>query len=204
MIAAQTFRRLRPLTWAVALGLLLFIAWRAGTWGSATSAEGGTGDTSAGGAEVGLTTYLPGGRPNAPVLEGTTLEGSAFRLPDLAGHIVVINVWGSWCGPCRAETPDLVRLARQHEDRGVRFVGIDTRDNLAAAKAFVAKYDVPYPSVFDEDGRALLPFNRIIPSAAVPSTLVVDPDGKVAARVVGRVTYATLNGLLDDFQGEAR
>ena len=87
---------------------------------------------------------------------------SAFRLSDLAGHVVVINIWGSWCGPCRAATPDLVRLARQREDRGVRFVGIGTRDNLAAAKAFVANDDVPYPSVFDEDGCALLPFNHLI------------------------------------------
>ena len=204
MNAAQVLRKLRPFTWAVALLLVLFISWRADIWGTSSSPADSAGDSGAGGADVGLTTYKPGDRPEAPALQGSTVEGSAFRLSDLAGHIVVLNVWGSWCGPCRAETPDLVRLARQHEDRGVRFVGIDTRDNLAAARAFVARYDVPYPSVFDEDGRALLPFNHIIPSAAVPSTLVIDPDGKVAARVVGPVTYATLNGLLDDLQGEAR
>ena len=204
MSAAHVLKAVRPFAWVAAVvPVILVVAWRADIWGSTSTADAG-GGTSAGGAEVGLAIYPVGERPEVPALEGTTLDGEPLRLADLQGHIVVINVWGSWCGPCRAETPDLVRIARQHEDQGVRFLGIDTRDNLPAAKAFVARFKVPYPSLFDADGRVLLPLARLIPSAAVPSTLVIDADGNVAARVVGRVTYATLTGLLDDLEGEPR
>ncbi|MBA2559737.1 MAG: TlpA family protein disulfide reductase, partial [Propionibacteriales bacterium] len=105
---------------------------------------------------------------------------------------------GSWCGPCRAEAPDLARLARETAARGVRFVGIDTRDTAAAAKAFVRFFHVPYPSIVDEDGRVLLAFRDVIPVSAIPSTLVVDTDGNIAAKVVGQVTYSTLRGLVED------
>jgi thiol-disulfide isomerase/thioredoxin len=111
---------------------------------------------------------------------------------------VVINVWGSRCAPCQAETPDLVRLSHEFADRGVRFVGINTRDNSAAARAFERTLKVPYPSVEDQGGRLLLNFRHIIPTAVVPSSVVIDRDGKVAARVIGRVTYTTLKGLLED------
>lgn len=111
---------------------------------------------------------------------------------------MVINVWGSWCGPCRAEAPDLVRLANQNADRGVRFVGVNTRDNPAAAQAFVRSFAVPYPSIRDDNGQVLLAYRGLIPTSVVPTTVVVDRDGKVAARVLGRVTYSTLQGILDD------
>ena len=202
MSAPALSKKVRPLTLTAALGLVLLVMWRTDIWGSDPSQTDRAGKPTSANAEAGLTMYPRGERPGAPVLEGTTLDDETFQLSDLTGHIVVINVWGSWCGPCRAETPDLVRIARQHENRGVRFVGIDTRDNLAAAKAFVDRFNVPYPSVFDENGAALLPFVHLIPNAAVPSTIVVDADGKVAAKVVGRVTYNTLNGLLDDLEAE--
>ncbi|MEO7943502.1 MAG: TlpA disulfide reductase family protein [Marmoricola sp.] len=148
--------------------------------------------------DPGLVVYPPGTRSKAPQLEGTTLDGDAFTLSEYSGNIIVINVWGSWCGPCRAETPDLVRLARQNADREVRFLGINTRDNLGSARAFVKKFKVPYPSLFDEGGRVLLPFRGVIPTAVIPSTVVIDREGKVAARVIGPVTYNTLKGVLDD------
>ena len=151
--------------------------------------------------DTGLTLFAAGERPPAPSLRGETLDGEQFDLADLAGNVVVVNVWGSWCGPCRAETPDLVRVADENEHRKVRFVGIDTRDSRAAARAFVARYDVPYPSVYDESGRALLRFNELIPSAAVPSTVVIGRDSKVVATVVGAVSYSTLSGLVDDALG---
>ena len=152
----------------------------------------------------GLTVYEASDRDPAPPIEGRTLDDTDFALADLTGRIVVVNVWGSWCGPCRAETPELVRVALEHEDEGVRFIGIDTRDRLAAAQAFVRKFKVPYPSLFDADGRVLQPLAQLIPTAAVPSTLVVDTEGRIAARVIGRITYPTLDGLLDDLEGESR
>ena len=146
----------------------------------------------------GLDRYPPGERVNAPTLEGTTLDGEPFALSDLAGNIVVINVWGSWCAPCRAETPDLVRLAKENASRGVRFVGINTRDNPAAAKAFVRSFKVPYPSVEDAEGQLLLSFRNTIPTSVVPTTVVIDRQGQIAARIIGPVTYNTLKGLLED------
>ena len=150
--------------------------------------------------EAGLAWYEPAERDVVPDVEGSTLEGERLALSDLRGHVVVVNVWGSWCGPCREEAPDLARLARETRSQGVRFVGLDTRDNKAAARAFVDTYEIPYPSLYDPDGSLMVAFNGVIPINAVPSTLVVDPDGGVAARVVGKVTYATLRGLIDDVQ----
>ena len=199
MNAVQVVRRLRPLVWGLsALALVAMVLW----WSPWTSADND--GAPAAGAQPGLNTepgldlYPPDKRLPAPKLEGTTLDAKPFALTDLAGKIVVINVWGSWCGPCRLETPDLVRLANEDARRGVRFVGINTRDNPDAAKAFVRSFKVPYPSVKDDNGEVLLAFRDTIPTTVVPTTVVIDRQGKVAARVIGPVTYNTLKGLLDD------
>lgn len=199
MNALRLTQRLRPLAWTLAaLGLAAIVSWQAATW---TSPSSRAADDRANGAvdtQLGLTMYSPRESLPAPRLEGTTLDGDPFSLSDWAGKIVVINVWGSWCGPCRAETPDLVRLAREDARRGVRFVGINTRDNPAAAKSFARRFMTPYPGVEDDDGRLLLAFRHVIPIAGVPSSVIVDRQGDVAARVIGPVTYTTLKGLLDD------
>lgn len=166
---------------------------------AADAADSGSGR---GIAEPGLTLYPAGERDPAAPLRGRTLDDTAFDLEELEGQIVVLNVWGSWCGPCVAETPGLVRVANKTADRGVQFVGIDTRDERTAARAFAKNYKVPYPSVFDPTGQALLPFASSIPSAAIPSTLVLDAGGNVAARVIGAVDEATLAALLDDLMEE--
>lgn len=198
MNAAESVRRIRPFVWvASAIGLVAILVWQVGAW--SPSPEATTQDTAFGDSvESGVDIYPTGERTDAPVLEGTTLDGHTLALSDWAGDIVVINVWGSWCGPCRAETPDLVRLAHETKSRGVRFLGVDTRDNLSSAKAFVEKFKVPYPSLFDDDGQTLLTFRGVIPTAVIPSTVVVDRQGKIAARIIGPVTYTTLNGLLED------
>ena len=146
----------------------------------------------------GLVTYPLNQRVKVRDLSGTTLDGDRVSLHDFAGKIVVVNVWGSWCGPCRAETPDLARLARQDASKGVAFLGVDTRDGLDNARAFARKFRVPYPSIFDESGASLLPLRGIIPTSVIPSSVVIDAKGRVAARVIGPVTYATLNDVLND------
>lgn len=146
---------------------------------------------------VGLTTFPPGTRPQAPVVSGTSLMGAAYASSAAAGHVLVVNIWGSWCGPCRAETPELVRVANEFRARGVQFLGVDTRDNLGAGRAFVRRFQVPYPSLVD-DGSVSLQLRGMIPTAVVPSTIVIDSDGRLTARVIGRVTYDTLKGLLRD------
>lgn len=198
MSAAQGVRRARPFVWAAAaVGLVAIIVWQVGAWSpspEATAENTAFGDS----AEPGVDIYPAGERTDAPALEGTTLDSEPLALSDWEGDIVVINVWGSWCAPCRAETPDLVRLANEAEDQGVRFLGVDTRDNMSSAQAFVEKFKVPYPSLFDEDGQTLLPFRDVIPTAVIPSTVVVDRQGQIAARIIGPVTYNTLSGLLED------
>lgn len=185
---------------AALIGVVLLGLWLARATPWTADATGPSGDS--GIAEPGLTLYPAGDRAPSPPLEGRTLDDTAFDLADLDGQVVVINVWGSWCGPCRAETPGLVRLANKTADDGVQFVGIDTRDSLAGARAFVKNYDVPYPSVFDPTGQALLPFRDVIPSAAIPSSLVLDRDGDIAARVIGVVDEKSLAGILDDLVAE--
>ena len=199
MSALSLTRRLRPWLWGLAaLGFVALVAWRVGAWSPSQTSAGDRLDATRDNAKPGLAIYPPDKRTAEPRLRGTTLDGESFALSDLAGSIVVINVWGSWCAPCRAETPDLVRLSHQFADRGVRFVGINTRDNPAAARTFERNFKVPYPSVEDQGGLLLLNFRHIIPTAVVPSSFVIDRDGKVAARVIGRVTYPTLKGLLED------
>ena len=129
-------------------------------------------------------------------VEGTTLKGSALSLSDLRGDVVVVNVWGSWCPPCREEAPMLAKLSRRYTDQGVSFVGINVRDNRAAALAFEDNYGIRYPSIEDGTGRAVLALNQYIPVNAVPATLVLDRQGRVAARVLGAVREATLRALL--------
>jgi thiol-disulfide isomerase/thioredoxin len=199
MNADQTTPRRRPPVWVAAVAAVVvagLLVWQVARPDSSSS--DGSSRLEGGISSVGLKLFAAEERPPAPVLQGETLDGTPFDLADLAGNVVVINIWGSWCGPCRVETPDLVRVANENADRPVRFVGIDTRDRLAAARAFVERFKVPYPSVYDQDGRALLPFNKLIPSAAVPSTVVIGRDNKVAATVVGVVTYSTLSGLVED------
>ena len=140
----------------------------------------------------------PDERQPAPDLVGPTLEGGEFRLSDHLGDVVVLNVWASWCAPCRAEAPVLEDVWREVKDDGVQFVGLDTRDTEAAALAFLDRYGVTYPNVIDTDGRLQLLFSDTLPPQAIPSTLVVDREGRVAGRILGRVTDATLTALIDD------
>lgn len=151
---------------------------------------------------TGLSRWASGQRKPAPALRGRTLDGVQLSLASYRGKVVVLNVWGSWCAPCRAEAPDLRRVAADTRSRGVRFLGIDTRDNDAAARAFVREFDIPYPSLVDDDGSLLLALRDTVPAQAIPSTIVMDRRGRIAARVVGRVTYSTLTGLIDDLLAE--
>lgn len=133
-------------------------------------------------------------------LAGKTLTGGRFDLADHRGHIVVVNVWGSWCAECRAEAATLVAAARDLRPKGVVFVGINTRDpSRDNPLAYYRTYHVPYPSIYDPDGRTLLAFKGTITPSAVPSTIVVDAKGRVAASVLGSLTsQTTLEDLVHD------
>ena len=132
----------------------------------------------------------------APELSGETLDGETLSTADYTGKVLVLNVWGSWCAPCRAEAPALVEAAKQMPD--VQFIGINTRDNdPATAQAFVRAFGVEYPNLYDRDGSLLLGFGQV-PPKAIPSTLVIDATGRVAARMLGEVSTSTLVGVVED------
>jgi thiol-disulfide isomerase/thioredoxin len=135
-------------------------------------------------------------------VSGTTLEGKPVSLSDYAGKVVVINVWGSWCPPCRAEAADMAAAARQLMPQGVVFLGINTRDTSKDnALAFQRARDVPYPSIYDPGGRNLLAFDHTLSPNAIPSTLVIDPQGRVATIVLGAIpSTLTLVDLVKDVQ----
>jgi peroxiredoxin len=146
----------------------------------------------------------PADRMPAPDLTGTTLEGDTLTLADTKGDVVLLNVWASWCAPCRAEAPILERVWRDVQDQGVQFIGLDTRDSDAAAQAFVNRFEITYPNVVDRDGRLQLLFGETLPPQAIPSTLLIDRQGRVAARALGKVSESTLRGLLEPLIAEPR
>jgi thiol-disulfide isomerase/thioredoxin len=145
--------------------------------------------------------YTSGKRPEAPAVAGTTVTGQHVSLASYRGHIVVLNFWGSWCPPCRAEAPALGTLARQLQASGVRFLGIDIRDEPAAAQAFMKQFDVGYPSLSDPDDAIALEFHDSVPPADIPTTLVIDGGGRIAARIFGATSYAQLKALVAKVAG---
>lgn len=130
-------------------------------------------------------------------VRGTDLDGNPLSLADFRGDVVVVNVWGSWCVPCRKEAPMLSALSRELAGRGVSFVGIDVRDNVTAAKAFENRYGITYPSFDDPQARAVLAFQGTVPVQAVPSTIVLDRQGRAAARIIGVAEESILRELVD-------
>lgn len=152
---------------------------------------------------AGTVTVLNPSQRGAPRdFTATTLAGAPFTLSSTRGHVTVLNVWASWCPPCRAEAPGLEAVWQQFSGSGVRFVGIDTRDQAPQAKAYQARFKLTFPSVSDNDGSVLLAFRDTLPPVAIPSTLILDPSGRVAVRVVGGVTETRLSDLIRQVQGE--
>lgn len=144
----------------------------------------------------GTTLWAAASGPVAPRVTGTLLSGARFTLVQYRGHVVVLNFWGSWCTPCRAEAPQLSRLARHFTPSGVRFLGIDIRDSPATANAFLRDFRITYPSLNDPGDVIALDFRNTVPPAGIPTTLVIGRDGRIAARVIGEVSYPGLRGLI--------
>lgn len=132
--------------------------------------------------------FAPADRGEPVVFEGTTDTGMLVSNEDYAGEVLVVNFWYAECAPCRAEAPDLRDLSLKHEGNGASFLGINIYDQAENALAFARKFKITYPSVMDADsGTARLAFVGHAPPSAVPTTLVLDKEGRVAARFLGQL-----------------
>ena len=142
-------------------------------------------------------------RASAPQFSGTLLSGQAFASTQLAGDVAVLNFWGSWCAPCRVETPEFQEVYDEVRDDGVQFLGLNVKDyDQQFADAFVTDKGITYPSLYDPKGRVALAF-RDYPAAAIPSTIVLDRHGRVAAVYTGEVRPADLRTVLAQLTAEA-
>ena len=142
----------------------------------------------------GSVSEIPEAERGEPVsFTGTTEVGETVSSADFAGQVVVVNFWYASCAPCRAEAPDLQALNEQFDGQGASFLGVNVRDQAPSALAFSENYGITYPSVIDSsDGGVQLAFSGSIPPNAVPTTLVLDTSGRVAARVLGQVREASI------------
>ena len=145
----------------------------------------------------GSVSYIkPSDRIAAPALSGMTLSGKNYTFN--VGQVAVVNVWASWCAPCRAEAPTLAALSEKYTD--VAFMGILTRDNPVNAEAFARRFALPYPTLIDDS--VLIGFRKSLPANAIPSTVLIDKRGNVAARISGEVTYSSLSEIIEKVSAE--
>ena len=152
--------------------------------------------------QVGVERFEPGERPQLPPIAGDTLAGTPLDLADLRGNVVVLNSWASWCGPCLIEMPILIEAADRYQDRGVTVIGLNALDEEANATAFVEDLGITFDSIRDADG-VILASLPDVPPRALPNTLIIDPQGNIAARIIGPVDEPMLTDILDDVLGQS-
>ena len=136
-------------------------------------------------------------RKIAPDISGEILSGGSLTLAK--GKVTVLNIWASWCSPCRAEAPTLEDFAKKNPD--IQFAGILTRDNLTSAQRFTERFKITYPSFVDD--AIIAKFQGSLSANAIPTTLVIDSKGRVAARISGQATVAMLQEVLSKVSGGA-
>jgi thiol-disulfide isomerase/thioredoxin len=136
-------------------------------------------------------------RASAPEFSGTLLGGGSFSSTELAGDVAVLNFWGSWCGPCRVETPEFQDVYAEVRDDGVQFLGLNVKETSEQfALAFVDRFGIEFPSLYDPRGEVALAF-RDYPANAIPSTIVLDRENRVAAVYTGEISQENLRRVID-------
>lgn len=150
--------------------------------------------------------YPPERRSVVGELSGRSVTdpGATLRLSDYAGKVVVINVWGSWCAPCRLEAPALEKVYTARKSKGVQFLGIDVRETAGddAARDFIRSHGLTYPSIYDPPGKTLLALGEQYPTTVVPMTFVLDRQHRVAAAYLTTIDEKTLTDAVDRVAGE--
>jgi thiol-disulfide isomerase/thioredoxin len=143
-------------------------------------------------------------RARAPEFSGTLLGGGEFASTELVGDVAVLNFWGSWCAPCRVETPEFQEVYAEVRDEGVAFLGLNVKEtDEQFALAFVADHGIEFPSLYDPRGEVALAF-RDYPANAIPSTIVLDREYRVAAVYTGEVSQENLRRVLGSVLEEGR
>ncbi|KUN93642.1 TlpA family protein disulfide reductase [Streptomyces caeruleatus] len=190
--ASRARSRTALLTTAAAVAALTLSACSSG------GTSGGGGDTGFVPGDNGIDTVAQDKRAVAPVLSGETIDGKQLSTAGTKGKVLVINVWGSWCPPCRAEAKNFQTVYDDVKGQGVEFVGINTRDtNTTVAKAFEKEFGITYPSLYDPTGKQMLRFKKgTLNPQAIPSTLVIDRKGRLAARALTPLSEETLRSML--------
>ena len=186
---------------AVAVVLLTLVA----ACGAGQSGQGRSTDVADQGYQSGdgaTTTWPPAARTDAVALSGTDADGQGVDVADWRGDVVLVNTWYAACPPCRAEAPTLVALADDYAAAGLHVVGVNGTDTAGTVAAFVRQFALPYPTIVDTDGSATAALQGIVPLNAVPTTVLLDRQGRVAARVLGLLDDSTARALIDDLLAE--
>lgn len=148
--------------------------------------------------------YPSGSRGEPITFEGISDQGDTMSSTEFLGSVVVVNFWYAGCAPCRLEAPWLQQISIDYTDQGVAVVGVNLLDDAATARAFAETFDLTYPSLLDTDGQIALQFAGYASPSAVPTTVVLDQQGRPAARIVGLLDESVLRGLIDDVLEEAK
>ncbi|MGW0909272.1 TlpA family protein disulfide reductase [Streptomyces sp. NPDC002853] len=166
--------------------------------------SGGSGNTNFVTGSDGIATADKGERQDGPKLEGETLTGKHLDVDDYKGKVVVLNVWGSWCSPCRAEAPNFAKVSKDTQGKDVQFVGINTRDpQKGPALTFEKEWKISYPSLHDPMGKLMLRFPKgTMNPKFIPSTIVLDREGKIAARSQQALSEEKLRKMIDPLIAE--
>lgn len=193
-------RRSRALVAGATAALVVLLA-------ACSSPAPGAGSTSSAGAgyrsEDGATQTWPVGSRTGPVeLTGTDVDGTVQDVAAWRGDVVLVNTWYAACPPCRAEAPDLVAIANADRAGGLHVLGVNSTDAAGTAAAFARQFDVPYPTIIDSDGSAVAALQGVVPINAVPTTVLLDRQGRVAGRIIGRVDPSTLRSMVDALLAE--
>lgn len=153
----------------------------------------------------GVTEIKPADRGRPVAFSGTTETGRTVTNADYSGKVLVLNFWYASCPPCRAEAPRLQALYQEFAGKGATFLGVNVRDQAATALEFEKQFGIGYPSIIDTNqGNMLLAFAGSVAPNAVPTTLVIDRQGRVAARILGEANQSVLRTLIADVVAEGK
>ena len=186
-----------------AITLLLVSVMLVGCSTGQTKSGAGTGYVAADGSTVIVASQ---DRVPSPAVAGLqTLSGQPLDPAVIEGKVVALNVWASWCAPCRTEAPVLEQVHKDLADQGLVVVGVNTRDDDDAARAFVDRFGLTFPSVIDRDGgELLLGFNKVVSRIYTPTTIVIDRQGRIAAWALGEVDESRLRALVEPVLAESK